>query len=139
MDDNRQAPRFDTTSDIVGRFEIEREVQGQFRNLEAFVIKNISVGGFCLLSNHAPTIGQVHQITIQYENKIYDFGIKVLHSSIHEFLSWGNDVMKAGIVYALGCKVVSGMETQEVLALKIIGNDCAKPQPANPEMGNRKT
>ena len=137
MDDNRQAPRFDMATDIAGKFEVEREVMGQFRNLEAFVIKNISVGGFGLLSNHTPAIGQVHQITIEYEDKLYDFGIKVLHSRIHDFLSQGGDVLKAGIVYALGCKVINGIETQEVLALKIIAYDCAKPKPTEPEMANR--
>ncbi|MBU4268718.1 MAG: hypothetical protein KJ808_07735 [Acidobacteria bacterium] len=130
MDEKRHSLRFDTASYIAGKFEIEREVKGQFRNFQPFIIKNISIGGFNLLSNFSPAVGQCLQISIPYEKKNYNFEIMVVHSRIYKFTPKAGSVLKADIIYSLGCEVTKFNESQKILAMKIIEKDCKHPEPA---------
>ena len=130
MSEGRQYPRYDTASAIVGEFEVEREVSGRFRNTQPFIVKNVSIGGFNLLSNYAPAIGQNFQIYILYNQNKIDFEIKVVHSRIHEFLADEGNVLKSGVVYSNGCEIMQLNDEQRHLILEIIDNNCIKPDTA---------
>ena len=57
MEQKRKYERFDPAIQINGYFELNKEVTGEFRNREEFLIKNISSKGFNLISNYPPAIG----------------------------------------------------------------------------------
>jgi hypothetical protein len=128
MIEQRRHERFDPVTNIVGYFELTKELTGQFRNFEEFVVKNISVSGYNLLSNYSPSIGQNYQIFINYGNKKHEFEIKIIHSRISRILEAPQSVFRSGVVYAIGCEVVIDRALQKNLAMEIIKNDCEHNQ-----------
>lgn len=132
MDIERQNIRFDPEVQIVGYFELCNEVTGEFQNREEFVIKNISLGGFNLISNYPPAIENTYKIFIRYGSQKHDYTIKVIHSRILRFQGKADGVLKAGIVYSTGCMIMDETETQKDLVLTIIKNDCCYPPPETP-------
>ncbi|MEI6614148.1 MAG: hypothetical protein WCL37_04565, partial [Chrysiogenales bacterium] len=82
METIRKFDRFDPTIPIFGYFELTNEVTGEFRNREEFLIKNISVGGFNLISNYPPAIGNLYQIFVNYGQEKHEFKVKIVHSRI---------------------------------------------------------
>ena len=129
MDKERQNIRFDPAVQIVGYFELCNEVTGEFQNREEFIIKNISLGGFNLISNYPPVIENTLRIFINYDKQKNDFMIKVIHSRILRFQDQPDGVLKPGIVYSTGCVILDETETQKDLVLEIIKNDCGYPGP----------
>jgi len=130
MEENRKYERFDPAIPIFGYFELTNEVTGEFRNHEEFVVKNISMGGFNLVSNYPPAIGNPYRIFINYDRGKHEFGIKIVHSRILRFQDQPKSVLKPGIVYASGCEIAYENEVQKTLVLNIIKNDCGAPPPA---------
>jgi hypothetical protein len=130
MDKERQNIRFDPAVQIVGYFELCNEVTGEFQNHEEFIIKNISLGGFNLISNFPPAIENKYKIFIHYDNGKHDYEIKVIHSRILRFQDNADGVLKPGIVYSTGCLILDETDQQKDLVLEIIKNDCGYPAPA---------
>jgi len=129
METTRKFERFDPTTPIFGYFELTREVTGEFRNREEFLIKNISLGGFNLISNYPPAIGNPYQIFINYGQEKHEFQIKVVHSRILRFQEKPESVLRSGVVYSSGCEIAYENEVQKSLVLEIIKNDCNAPPP----------
>lgn len=132
MEKERRHIRFDPDIQIVGYFELCNEVTGQFQNREEFIIKNISLGGFNLISNFPPAIENKYKIFINYDKQKHDYQIKVIHSRILRFQDQLDGVLKPGIVYSTGCIILDETEPQKELVLEIIKNDCGYPAPATP-------
>jgi hypothetical protein len=132
MEAERKFARFDPAISIFGYFELTNEVTGEFRNREEFLIKNISVGGFSLISNYPPAIGNPYQIFINYGREKIEFKIKIIHSRILRFQDQPESVLKTGVVYATGCEIADENEVQKNLVLEIIKNDCKVSAPAGP-------
>jgi hypothetical protein len=133
MEATRAFERFDPVIPIVGYFELTREVTGEFRNREEFLIKNISLGGFNLISNYPPAIGNPYQIFINYGAEKHEFQIKIVHSRILRFQEKPESVLRSGVVYSTGCEIAFDNEVQKNLVLEIIKNDCGDSPPADPE------
>jgi hypothetical protein len=132
MEIKRKFERFDPVTPIFGYFELTKEVTGEFRNREGFLIKNIALGGVNLISNYQPVIGDPYQIFVNYGQEIHEFNVKIIHSRILHFLDKPESVLKTGVVYSSGCEIVYKNEAQKNLVLLIIKNDCGYPPPANP-------
>jgi len=132
METRRKFERFDPTAPILGYFELTKVVTGEFRNREEFLIKNISVGGFNLISNYPPAIGDPYQVFINYGQEKHEFQIKVAHSRILRFQDLPESVLRPGVVYSSGCEITYENEVQKNLVLEIIKNDCGYPAPAGP-------
>lgn len=132
MDKERQHIRFDPAVQIVGYFELINEVTGEFQNHEAFIIKNISLGGFNLISNYPPAIENKYHIFIKYGNEKHEYKVKVIHSRILRFQDQPEGILKPGIVYSTGCVILDETELQKDLVLEIIKNDCGYPAPEKP-------
>ena len=130
METNRNFDRFNPTVPIFGYFELTNEVTGEFRNREEFLIKNISVGGFNLISNYPPAIGNLYQVFVNYGQEKREFKVKIVHSRILRFQDQPESVLKPGVVYATGCEINYENALQKTLVLEIIKNDCANPPPA---------
>ncbi len=130
MEENRKYQRFDPAVAIAGYFELSCELTGEFRNHEEFLVKNISLGGFYLLSNYPPAIGDPYQIFVNYGREKYEFRVHIVHSRILRFQEQPESVFKPGIVYASGCEIVYENEVQETWVREIIKNDCTDPTPA---------
>lgn len=132
METRRKFERFDPTTPILGYFELTKVVTGEFRNREEFLIKNISVSGFNLISNYPPAIGDPYQVFINYGQEKHEFQIKVVHSRILRFQDLPESVLRPGVVYSSGCEITYENEVQKNLVLEIIKNDCGYPTPAGP-------
>jgi hypothetical protein len=85
MEQKRKYDRFDPAIQIKGYFELTKEVTGEFRNREEFLIKNISLGGFNLISNYTPAIGNSYQIFINYGRQKHEFMVNIIYSRILRF------------------------------------------------------
>jgi hypothetical protein len=133
MEMQRSYERFDPAITIYGYFELTNEVTGEFRNHEEFLLKNISLNGFNLISNYPPTIGEPYQIFIDYGHEKHEFRVKVVHSRILRFQGAAAGVLKPGIVYSTGCAIGYENAEQKKLVLEIIKNDCGDPALAGPE------
>jgi hypothetical protein len=129
METKRKFERLDPVIPIFGYFELINEVTGEFRNREEFLIKNISLGGFNLISNYPPTIGNSYQIFINYGQGKHEFTVKIVHSRILRFQDQPESVFKSGVVYSTGCEIADENAVQKNLVLEIIKNDCAPPIP----------
>lgn len=132
MDKERQHIRFDPTVQIVGYFELTNEVTGEFQNREEFILKNISLGGFNLISNYPPAIENKYNIFINYDKHKHEYKVKVIHSRILRFQDQHDSVLKPGIVYSSGCEIYYENDQQKDLVLEIIKNDCGYPAPQAP-------
>lgn len=128
MIEQRKNERYDPITNIVGYFELKKELTGQFRNFEEFIVKNISVSGYNLLTNYSLGIGQNYSISVNYGTKKYEFAIAVIHSRISHTLESPHSVLRPGVVYTIGCEVVVDKALQKNLALAIIKNDCEPKQ-----------
>ncbi len=128
MIEQRKDERFDPITNIVGYFELKKELTGQFQNFEEFIVKNISVSGYNLLANYSPGIGQNYNIFVNYGKKKYEFAITIIHSRISHILEAPQSVLRPGVVYTIGCEVVVDRALQKNLALAIIKNDCEPNQ-----------
>jgi hypothetical protein len=133
MEARRKFERFDPAVPIFGYFELTNEVTGEFRNREEFLIKNISLGGFNLISNYPPVIGNPYQIFVNYGREKHEFKVKIVHSRILRFQDQPESILKPGLVYATGCEVAYENAVQKTLVLEIIKNDCGYPPPAGLE------
>jgi hypothetical protein len=136
---DRISERFDPDAPIFGHFELTHEVTGEFLNREMFLIKNISVGGFNLLSNYPPFIGNDYPVIVEYEGQRHSFSIRIIHSRVFRFLGRPEGIFRVGLVYACGCQIQFQNDAQKSLVLRIIQNDCgipvaAEPPPAGEEM-----
>jgi len=132
MEQKRKYERFDLAIQINGYFELNKEVSGEFRNREEFLIKNISLNGFNLISNYAPAIGNPYQIFINYGQQKHEFMVNILHSRILRFQDQPEGIFNPGVVYSTGCEIVSENDPQKNLIREIIKNDCSNPAPAAP-------
>lgn len=132
MEQKRKYERFDPAIQINGYFELTKEVTGEFRNREEFLIKNISSKGFNLISNYPPAIGNPYQIFINYGQQKHEFMVNILHSRILRFQDQPEGIFKTGVVYSTGCEIVSENDPQKNLIREIIKNDCGDPAPAAP-------
>ena len=132
MEVKRKHNRFDPTVPIFGYFELTNEVTGEFRNREEFLIKNISLGGFNLISNYSPAIGNSYQIFVNYGQGKHEFMVKTINSRILRFQDHPESVFKTGVVYSTGCEITNENADQKNLVLEIIKNDCGYPPPAGP-------
>jgi len=132
MEIKRKHERFDPAHPIFGYFELTNEVTGEFRNHEEFLIKNISLSGFNLISNYPPTIGNPYQIFVNYGKEKHEFKVKIVHSRILRFQGQPESVLRPGVVYATGCEIADENAVQKDLVLEIINNDCGYPSPAGP-------
>lgn len=132
MEQKRKYERFDPAIQINGYFELNKEVRGEFRNREEFLIKNISLNGFNLISNYAPAIGNPYQIFINYGQQKHEFMVNILHSRILRFQDQPEGIFNPGVVYSTGCEIVSENDPQKNLIREIIKNDCSFPAPAAP-------
>jgi len=130
MEIQRKHERFDPVVPIFGYFELTNEVTGEFRNREEFLLKNISLGGFNLISNYPPAIGIPYQIFVNYGREKHEFKVSIVHSRILRFQALPESILKPGVVYATGCEIVYESELQKTLVLEIIKNDCGYPAPA---------
>jgi hypothetical protein len=133
MEARRKFERFDPTVPIFGYFELTNEVTGEFRNREEFLIKNISLGGFNLISNYPPVIGNPYQIFVNYGREKHEFKVKIVHSRILRFQDKPESILKPGLVYATGCEAAYENAVQKTLVLEINKNDCGYPPPAGLE------
>lgn len=131
MQENRQHERFEPAIPIPGFYELNGEVLGEFRNREAFRVRNISLGGFNLVSNHAPAIGEPCPIVVHYGEASHEFDVRIVHSRILRFQAAAEGILRAGIVYATGCEILHGNEGQEALIQQIIRDDCRPPLEAS--------
>jgi hypothetical protein len=127
MEQKRNYDRFDPAIQINGYFELTKEVTGEFRNREEFLIKNISLGGFNLISNYPPAIGNPYQIFINYGRQKHEFMVNIIHSRILHFQDQPESIFKTGVVYSTGCEIVFENDTQKNLIREIIENDCVSP------------
>lgn len=134
MQMQRSYERFDPAISIFGYFELTNEVTGEFPNRAEFLIKNVSLNGFNLISNYPPTIGDPYQISINYGQDKYEFMVTVIHSRILRFQGQPESVLKPGIVYSTGCEIGFENAAQKKLVLEIIKNDCGEPASASPGM-----
>jgi hypothetical protein len=132
MEVKRKHERFVSVTPIFGYFALTKEVTGEFRNREEFFLKNISLGGFNLISNYPPLIGNPYQIFINYGREKHEFKVNVVHSRILRFQDQPESVLKPGLVYSTGCEIVYEEAVQKTLVLEIIKNDCGYPPPADP-------
>jgi hypothetical protein len=127
MEEKRQFDRFDPGGDFTGYFELKNEITGQFSNREEFVIKNISVGGFNLLSNYSPNIGRDYRIFVNYDELQHEFEVKIVHSRIFRYLDKQDGFFRPGVVFSHGCQIVFENDRQKSLVLDIIKNECEPP------------
>jgi len=132
MEQKRKYERFDPAIQINGYFELNKEVTGEFRNREEFLIKNISSKGFNLISNYPPAIGDLYQIFINYGRQKHEFKVNILHSHILRFQDQSEGIFKTGVVYSTGCEIVFENDIQKNLIREIIKNDCSNPAPEAP-------
>jgi hypothetical protein len=124
---DRILERFDPDAPIFGHFELAHEVTGEFQNREVFLIKNISMGGFSLLSNYPPFIGNDYPIQVVYEGQKHSFSIRVVHSRVFRFQGQPEGIFRVGLVYACGCQIHFQNDAQKSLVLRIIQNECGIP------------
>jgi hypothetical protein len=122
--DIRQCERFDPETPVYGYFELTQEVTGEFLNREEFLIKNISMGGFNLMSNYPPLIGNTYQVLIRYGGEKHSFVLKIVHSRILRFQREPEGIFRPGLVYATGCQIMFEDSFQKNLILGIIQNEC---------------
>lgn len=127
MDEKRQFDRFDPTGDIAGYFELKSELTGEFSNREEFVIKNISVGGFNLLSNYSPNIGRNYQIFVNYGELKHEFEVEIVHSRIFRYLDKHDGFFRPGVIFSHGCQILFENDGQKILVRDIIKNECEPP------------
>jgi hypothetical protein len=120
----RRFERFDPVAPIFGYFELVRELTGEFPNREMFQVKNVAMGGFNLMSNYPPAIGDIYRIILRYGDDRHEFMIKVIHSRILRFQAEPEGVFRPGVVYSTGCQILFENEFQRQLILGIIQNDC---------------
>jgi hypothetical protein len=132
MEQKRKYDRFDPAVQINGYFELTKEVTGEFRNREEFLIKNISLGGFNLISNYTPAIGNSYQIFINYGRQKHEFTVNIVFSRILRFQDKPEGIFKPGIVYSTGCAIINENDAQGNLTREIIENDCGAPAPEEP-------
>jgi hypothetical protein len=125
--EERKYERFDPAIPILGYFELTKEVTGEFRNREEFIIKNISLGGFNIVSNYPPVIGDSYQIFVNYGQKKHEFKVKMIHSRILCFQDKQDSVLRPGVVYSTGCEIAYENAAQKTLVLEIIKKDCDSP------------
>jgi hypothetical protein len=128
MIEQRRDERFDPITEIVGCFKLKKEMTGRFQNFEEFIIKNISLSGYNFLSNYSPNLGQNYNIFVDYGNKKYEFAIKIVHSRVSHILESSKSVLRAGVVYSIGCEVVVDRQFQNNLPLPKIKHDCEPKQ-----------
>jgi hypothetical protein len=130
MEVKRKHERLDPVIPVFGYFELTNEVTGEFRNREEFLIKNISLGGFNLISNYLPAIGNSYQLFINYDQGKHEFAVKIIHSRILRFQDQSESILRPGVIYSTGCEIVYENDDQKTLVLKIINNNCGNPPPA---------
>lgn len=131
MIEHRQYERSEPITNITGYFELEKVVTGEFSNCENFVVKNISIGGYNLLTNYATTIGKNYNIFVNYGRQKYEFLVKIVHSSISHIQESPPNIFRPGVIYSVGCEVVVDRAVHKNLALTIIKNDCKSNQVKN--------
>jgi hypothetical protein len=129
MEEYRKFERFDPAIPISGYFELTNEVTGEFRNHEEFLMKNISAGGFNLISNYPPAIGNLYQIFVNYGRDKHEFRVTIVHSRILRFLDLAESVLRPGMVYSTGCEITYENDVHKTLVLAIIKNDCGDRPP----------
>lgn len=114
---------------VLGYFDLARgrEVTGEFPNHEEFRILDIAMGGARLLSNHSPRIGETCPVMIRYGGQRYSFALQVDHSRLARIQGRPEGVLKAGLVYAISCRILFENEFQKKLVVAIIQNECGLP------------
>jgi hypothetical protein len=123
----REHIRFDTVSEVSGYFGCIKELTGGFPSNEEFMVKNISLGGFNLISNYQPVIDNDYQIFINYQKKKFAFAVKVVFANVFRFQTDSESILKPGIVFSIGCQIQFENEAQKNLLMDIIRNKCGYP------------
>jgi|GEM_PF-513326 len=136
IDEKRLYNRFDPAIEISGFFELSTEVRGEFRNREEFIIKDISVGGFNLVSSFSPVINAEHSIVIHYRDNSHIFTIRIAFIHIQEFLVESKGILRSGPVFSIGCEIKYDNEQQREMVVDIIKNDCIFPKTIEPPEEN---
>ncbi len=125
--ETRTCGNFDPDGSLSGNFELKSDVTGEFANLEEFQVKNVSMAGFMLLSNYPPLIGDTHHVRIRYGGQPHSFALQVVHSRLTRIQSQPQGVLRAGLVYAVSCRILFESEFQEKLIAAIIQSECGLP------------
>lgn len=123
----REHIRFNIVSAISGYFGCINDLTGGFPGNKEFIVKNISLGGFNLISNHQPAIGNDYQILINYLEKKFAFAVKIVYARVFRFQIDSESVLKPGIVFSIGCQTYVQNEVQKNLLMDIIRNKCGYP------------
>lgn len=124
MEERRRNPRFDPATETVGYFELKSEVPGHFPNRERFIIKNISLNGFNLITNFSPSLGLDYPIFVEYGDSPQEFKVEIVQSSIISFEGINSRFLNPGIVYSVGCEISELSEDQKETVIKIISKEC---------------
>ena len=116
--------RFDTVDEVSGYFGCINDLTGGFADNERFMVKNISLGGFNLISNYQPAIDNDYQIFINYQEKKFAFAVKVVYTRVFRFQTDLESILKPGIVFSIGCQIQFENDSQKNLLMDIIRNKC---------------
>jgi hypothetical protein len=119
--------RFDTVDEVSGYFGCINDLTGGFADNERFMVKNISLGGFNLISNYQPAIDNDYQIFINYQEIKIAFAVKVVYTRVFRFQTDLESILKPGIVYSIGCQIQFDNDSQKNLLMDIIRNKCGYP------------
>ena len=105
MEDRRKNKRYDFEIKATDFFGLKTEVKGHFDNEEPFVLKNVGMGGFNIISNYLPDIGTEEVVYIKNEEKLLDFRAKIIYANIIRFTTDKEEIFKPGILYSIGCQI----------------------------------
>ena len=127
--EKRKHRRFDFKDDVLGYFQLKSDIEGSFKNYEKFLLHNISLGGFNLLSNYTPEIGSKYIVQIEIEGKRVPFEVEVIHTQVFKMIESSETILNPGTIYSIGCKIVFLDDDQKDNILFLIRNKCAYVEP----------
>ena len=113
MIERRKEKRTDFVIKITDYFDLLTEVKGHFKNREPFILKNVSLGGFSLISTYLPDIGPDELVYMEKEGGMIEFAVQIIHANIVQFKTDRLDVFKPGILYSIGCKIKDLSDVQK--------------------------
>ena len=127
--EKRKHRRYNFKEDVLGFFQLQDDVSGSFKNFEKFLVHNISLGGFNLLSNYSPDIGSTYPISVEKEKGKIQFDIQVVYTRIHKMTNQKEKIFNPGTIYSIGCKIGFLDEEQKEYIIFLIRNKCAYVEP----------
>jgi putative PIN family toxin of toxin-antitoxin system len=127
--EKRKHRRFNFKDDVLGYFQLKADIEGSFKNYEKFLLYNISLGGFNLLSNYSPEIGSKYLVQIEIEEKRVPFEVEIVHTQVSKMIESSETIFKPGTIYSIGCKIIFLNDEQKDNILFLIRNKCAYVEP----------